>query len=858
MSTTFNTKNTSLFKITNFQINQEINIKTLDDKYLSYNPINNIVEFVINDDNTNKQKWIIEKEQKFFFIKSVFQNPNSNSNEYLGVINSNNEVCLNSSKNQYTRWFIKQIQNNIFSICFIGEKIDNNKQYNMDYNIQYYTKNKIISYDLFDTLIFRYCNEPYHIFDIIEKKINNPNFKNHRMNSEYVVYNTIRNGNIDDIYNKMGELYNYDNNILEYYKSVEIDTEIDNIYPNNELFIKLKEIDIIVSDMYLLEEHLRKILWKCYNYNKNISFDFADKLPNINIDKIKIYVSSGGKHNGWIWDKIIEKSKIFYHIGDNYQSDFVKAKEYGINSIHYKGTPYSDYEIILKDSSNLDLANFSRYIRLMNIYSPGTDEYILFNLSANINIPVLLLVCNFLNSIDKKILFSLRDCYYLKIFYDLLYDDKYESKYLFCSRLCFKNADQEYVDYYNSMVDNNTILFDIQATGLTLNTFLEKFNLSNIINLYTIASHKKSYDNLKPLSIYDDYHIVECLNANNINSFVKLNNKIFINLINEYNKNIINLILNTINIAIKYLLKNNIQINYCENLINKIYYKKNFNNLLLKKLPPITHENKNFIEYKYCVNFIIFNTQGQPYDNGLNIEKQGKMFENLYTPFFDSFTRYTPKKCMEIDPEFIDKIMTVYPQYNYGEHSRGNKHGFWRWKAFIIKHHLGKLTNGEILIYQDSNCIRYPFFLEYLNEYRNNVEEIFENIDSDIIVPLENPYTLKCKHHVKKEIFETIGENTDYYREFPLLNANRIFIRKTDLSVKFIDEWFDYCMRDLILPESTLEPELRWSTHDQAILSVLYRKYIKEGLFKNKGVFIKYRIFSKKNIFYVNSLPGTS
>ena len=102
-------------------------------------------------------------------------------------------------------------------------------------------------------------------------------------------------------------------------------------------------------------------------------------------------------------------------------------------------------------------------------------------------------------------------------------------------------------------------------------------------------------------------------------------------------------------------------------------------------------------------------------------------------------------------------------------------------------------------------------------------------------------------------MFETSGENNEYYREFPLLNANRIFIRKSEISMKFINEWHDLCLIDnLILPENTPEPELKWHSHDQAIACVLYRKYIKDKLFSNTGVHIVDKILKKSNIRWIN------
>jgi len=694
---------------------------------------------------------------------------------------------------------------------------------------------------------------------MIQTRVNNPNFKQHRMHSEQVAYSTIQNTTIHQIYEIMGQLYKYDAMTLEMYKNVEFDTELCNIYPNNDLFLKLKKNDIIVSDMYLSENQLRHILINCCNHNKKtFNIDNEEIIQNI-----KIYVSSGGKHNGWIWNKIDEKNNIFYHIGDNMHSDVHMAQQSGLKSTHYTMCSYSSHENILIQSSNLELANFSRYIRLLN---PHTDSNykVLYNLIANINIPVLLLISSFLNSTNKKIAFFLRDGYYLKMFYDLLYDDKCNSTYLVSSRLCFNDGGPEYVNYFKSIVNADTLLIDGYASGKSLNYFIQN-NQLNIKPALFAFTHPldKFYDNMIKFSSLPEWEIVECLNATPIGSFVGINNNMFKNLPNEYNEQYMDVIFKTHMIGIYKLINMSapIKINFNFKVIDALYMQTNYKRFL-EGLPHTNdHKHENIKTFNTRYNLITFHSMGQPYDEALNLTSCGKTFENLYNPYFDTCTRYNSKACQTINADFIKTYMNSYPQYkhiinrfsNLPEHGRGCKHGFWRWKPFIIKHHLAQINTGEILIYQDSNFIKYPYYAEHLNEYKSLVECMFDNINSDVIIPIENPDVLKCKHHVKQHAFETIGENNEYYREFPLLNANRIFIRKSEISMKFINEWHDLCLIDnLILPENTPEPELKWHSHDQAIACVLYRKYIKDKLFSNTGVHIVDKILKKSNIRWIN------
>jgi len=277
----FELKKYNTFIIDNFMLDVPLNLKN-DNYFLSCTIYNEIVDLYTHDDDSGNQKWIIEKNtDTTYFIRS------QSTQKYLGS-NDFNNVILFEYKNNKTIWRIVKISDIKFRLMIVknmtlkNDTLINSPLINTEYN------NKIISYDMFDTLIFRYCNQPDKIFDIIQEKVSNPNYKSHRCKSEDFTYKNYDNGNIDVIYDNMKKIYNYDDDTIDYYKKIEIETEIDNIYPNNELFLKLREQDIIVSDMYLKEEHLRLILKKCVEYNRNILH--GNNVNDINIDNIKIYV----------------------------------------------------------------------------------------------------------------------------------------------------------------------------------------------------------------------------------------------------------------------------------------------------------------------------------------------------------------------------------------------------------------------------------------------------------------------------------------------------------------------------------------------------------------------------------------
>lgn len=109
------------FTIENFQLNVPLQI-TLNNAFLSIQSTKNIVDFFKFDDRTGKQNWIIEKEGDSFYIRTVFNR--FDSAKYLGSPNQNNQVFLYTSKNRFTRWNINQIEENEYSIDYIGDKFD--------------------------------------------------------------------------------------------------------------------------------------------------------------------------------------------------------------------------------------------------------------------------------------------------------------------------------------------------------------------------------------------------------------------------------------------------------------------------------------------------------------------------------------------------------------------------------------------------------------------------------------------------------------------------------------------------------------------------------------------------------------
>ena len=267
-------------------------------------------------------------------------------------------------------------------------------------------------------------------------------------------------------------------------------------------------------------------------------------------------------------------------------------------------------------------------------------------------------------------------------------------------------------------------------------------------------------------------------------------------------------------------------------------------------LKPIHFIVKNieFIADKTNYKFISFYTQGEPYDKCFDLTRAVNTYKNSIEKYMDS-TRFYNSHELKHNSEtaYLVKEFENEPKYNLKTHLIG----YLRWKPYIILKTLLESNDGDIIYYRDSNIIKYP---EILKDIEYNVETInYVLSNSDIFLPVENYPTLKMKQNVKREVFEYFGLHNHETFESYLLNASIIVCRKSNLIIKFMNEWLDVCKNDNLITSSTIEnqhPDFKWNTQEQAIMNILMTKYIKNNLFPHN--ISKYSVINR--LFSVNSL----
>ncbi|WP_313569460.1 HAD family hydrolase [Comamonas terrigena] len=202
-------------------------------------------------------------------------------------------------------------------------------------------RHEIISFDIFDTLLFRPFKRPSDLFDFMSDDVarlicrNDLNFKDVRRQSENLAFEAaLGRGegetHIDEIYENFQSLTGCSLKEAEQVKALEMQLEYDLLYERKSAktafhqAVSMGKRVIVISDMYLPRDFLEKILHK----NGYQGYE-------------RIFVSSEikqKKHSGRLFDYVLAELDVpaatILHVGDNLQADVLKAKERGIKPFH--------------------------------------------------------------------------------------------------------------------------------------------------------------------------------------------------------------------------------------------------------------------------------------------------------------------------------------------------------------------------------------------------------------------------------------------------------------------------------------------------------------------------------------------
>lgn len=287
---------------------------------------------------------------------------------------------------------------------------------------------EVVSFDVFDTLLFRKVNTPETIFDLIGKTFNIHGFRKLRMTEQNrasgIAFqkNKAPHSDMNEIYEVLSEHSEIDVDWQEV-KAFEIQVEKDALTANREMleifnFAKSQNKRVVAtSDMYLLAATLGEILENC-GYT---GFDY-------------IYCSADerkAKFSRDLFEVVAQKENVPYekilHIGDNQSADVDIPSSFGIKTFRY--CCESDMEKV-RDAACTEIDN-GMYKILCN-----NNKGFWYNLGIEAGGPLYMGLYRWLSEKigdkNKKIYFLSRDGYNLcKLFKEMGYPNV---QYVYTSR----------------------------------------------------------------------------------------------------------------------------------------------------------------------------------------------------------------------------------------------------------------------------------------------------------------------------------------------------------------------------------------------------------------------------------------
>ncbi|MBQ6887275.1 MAG: HAD-IA family hydrolase [Lachnospiraceae bacterium] len=351
----------------------------------------------------------------------------------------------------------------------------------------------IISFDIFDTLIFRPFSSPTDLFYLLGEKLNIMNFKDIRMQQEWLTR--------QESYKQYGH---YEVTLQEIWKRIEYEVgivaekgmyteqqlELSLCYANHfmhKVFQRLQQMGktiIIISDMYLSKKFLNRLL-------RNCGYDGYERL----------YVSCEyGKNKGTgelfqLVKKDFQADMRFIHVGDNEKSDIKMADRAGFSTLYYPNVNRMALSMRPYDMSAIVGGAYrgivDNHIYKGDIYSMEYEYgYIYGGLFV-------LGYCKFIHDYSirhgiDKLLFLSRDGDILKKVYDYLYPNECNrTEYVYWSRKAATKlmAEEDKHDFFRRFIYHKV------NQGYTIADVLKTMELKDTSNIASMELEEELTDN---------------------------------------------------------------------------------------------------------------------------------------------------------------------------------------------------------------------------------------------------------------------------------------------------------------------------------------------------------------------------
>ncbi|MDE2005395.1 MAG: hypothetical protein KGI51_02415 [Rhodospirillales bacterium] len=316
---------------------------------------------------------------------------------------------------------------------------------------------------MFDTLVARRCAEPTGVFARLEQRSGLRNLAAARVAAEAAIAGSPY--GLGDIYRVLTERHGLPAELGRKVMLLEVEIEREMLFPIAEICALFRPSDIVVSDMYLPHEFLVSVLR-----------DGCGLVPS------RLYLSSNGKRQGYIWESIGKEFQILEHFGDNEITDIQSASRAGLSARHVAIAGWTRVEVLLARSGFRPLAEIVREARL-STYQPVPERRQEQILQIELNFPLLFLASLTLARLAaqrgwKRILFSGRDGFLWSTLYQVLYPllgGAPPARYFHSSRIARMRPSSSYLSYFEAERGGvPCVIADLVGTGWSLTRLIEQ------------------------------------------------------------------------------------------------------------------------------------------------------------------------------------------------------------------------------------------------------------------------------------------------------------------------------------------------------------------------------------------------
>ncbi|MBV9510322.1 MAG: hypothetical protein JO303_08595 [Caulobacteraceae bacterium] len=326
---------------------------------------------------------------------------------------------------------------------------------------------RINSFDVFDTLIARRCIEPHRIFDQIEAACSLAGFAAARRAAETAV--AAGPYVLADIYARLAQDLGLPAAEGERLMALEIEAELAAVMPIAENLAQVRDGDLLISDMYLGEEVIRRLLAKA------------------GLDKtVGLSVSAHGKRSGEVWPKLKAEFHVGRHLGDNDHADVVMPARFGVRGVKSDVHAPSQVEAWCLNLGLRDMAELLREARLTSWSTEGLTRRLQLA-QLQLNFPILLLSSVALMRLAREtgashLLFSSRDCRMWLGLHQALAGKTGQAEapadYFYTSRRARTEASPGYLAYARERLGERGLVVDVCGSGWSTQVLLDRLGLT--------------------------------------------------------------------------------------------------------------------------------------------------------------------------------------------------------------------------------------------------------------------------------------------------------------------------------------------------------------------------------------------